>query len=123
MEWKVPDVTETELAILQSLWERGPATIRQLTEQIYPSGGTSYYATIQKLLERLESKHCVARDRSGLAHVFRANLSREAFVGARLREMAQKLCGGSLTPVLIHLLQTEALDPKQRQELRRLLNE
>jgi predicted transcriptional regulator len=120
---KVPDVTDTELAILQALWDRGTATIRQITEQLYPSGESAYYATVQKLLERLEGKQCVLRDRSGLAHIFRASLSREQFVGAQLREMAQKLCGGSLTPVLIHLLQTETLNPKQRQELRRLLHE
>jgi len=42
------DVTETELEILQLLWDHGPRTIRQLTEAIYPHGGTPQYATVQK---------------------------------------------------------------------------
>ena len=57
------DVTETELAVLQVLWDEGPATIRRLTDVLYPSGGTALYATVQKLLERLEAKGCVRRER------------------------------------------------------------
>ena len=45
------DVTDAELAVLQVLWSEGPATIRQLTETIYPDSGPGYYATVQKLLE------------------------------------------------------------------------
>ena len=57
------DITNTELAVLQTLWDHGAATIRQLTERLYPGGGTTKYATIQKLLERLEEDGHVARDR------------------------------------------------------------
>ena len=49
------DVTDAELAVLQALWELRAATIRQLTDQLYPRGNVSHYATVQKLLERLES--------------------------------------------------------------------
>ena len=49
-------MTEAELALLQSLWDAGPATIRQLVERVYKQGGTSVYATVQKLLDRLEAK-------------------------------------------------------------------
>ena len=44
-----------ELDVLRALWEDGPATIRALTDRLYPRGGASEYATVQKLLERLES--------------------------------------------------------------------
>ena len=53
------DVTEAELAVLQALWDAGPATIRQLVERVYQQTGTSVYGTVQKLLERLEAKGCV----------------------------------------------------------------
>ena len=59
------DVTEAELAVLQALWDSGPATIRQLVERVYRQKGTSVYATVQKLLERLEAKGFVGRDRNG----------------------------------------------------------
>ena len=56
------DVTEAELTILQFLWDQGPATIRQLTDALYPPGTEAQYATVQKLLERLEGKGHVSRD-------------------------------------------------------------
>lgn len=117
------DVTETELAVLQILWDTGPATIRQLTDVLYPRGGTAQYATVQKLLERLESKDCVRRDRTPAAHVFSASIAREDLIGRRLRDMAEKLCGGSLTPLLTHLVRMKTWTSRERQELRDLIDE
>ena len=85
------DVTEAELAILQTLWDRDPATIRHLVDEVYGQDGVSVYATVQKLLERLESKGFVSRDRSGSVHVFRAAVGREELIGRRLRAVADTL--------------------------------
>ena len=112
------DVTDAELAVLQALWERGSATIRQLTDVLYPGGSAAQYATVQKLLERLDAKGCVRRDRRPWPHVFAATVDRDDLIGRRLRAVAEKLCGGSLTPLLTHLLNVECLSPKERQELR-----
>ncbi|HEV3143322.1 MAG TPA: BlaI/MecI/CopY family transcriptional regulator, partial [Gemmataceae bacterium] len=71
------DVTEAELNVLELLWAKGPATIRQLADALYPGGGATQYATVQKLLERLESKDCVRRDRSGGVRRFAATMERE----------------------------------------------
>jgi len=117
------DITDAELAVLQVLWEQGPATIRQITEVLYPRGGTSHYATVQKLLERLESKECVWRDRAGAVHVFAAALERDELVGRRLEAVAAKLCGGSWTPLLTHLVQNKKLSSADRQMLRHLIDE
>ena len=119
----VPDVTDAELAVLQVLWDRGPATIRQLTDQLYPHGSDVHYATVQKLLERLEDKEHVARDRSTHAHRFRAVTDRDTLVGNRLRAVAEKLCGGLMAPLLTHLVRAETLTPRERQELRALIDE
>jgi BlaI family transcriptional regulator, penicillinase repressor len=116
-----PDVTDAELGVLQVLWNEGPSTIRQLTDILYPNGVASHYATVQKLLERLEVKGCVARNRSSMTHVFAASINREAFVGDRVRAVAERLCGGSITPVLTHLLKTETISESDRKELRKLL--
>jgi BlaI family transcriptional regulator, penicillinase repressor len=117
------DVTEAELAILQLLWDHGPATIRRLTDALYPGGGTAQYGTVQKLLDRLESKGCVRRDRSAAAHTFAPTVGREEIIGRRLREVAEKLCGGSLTPLLTHLVRTRSLTTREREELRALIEE
>jgi BlaI family transcriptional regulator, penicillinase repressor len=123
MSRDVPDVTDAEFAVLEALWDGGPQTIRELTGRLYPSLSVSDYATVQKLLARLEEKRCVGRDRSGHRHVFQATRQRDALVGAQLRKMAEKLCAGSLAPVLLQLVQGAKLSPSERDELRKLLDE
>src|SRR5262245_48030639 len=112
-----PDVTDAELAVLQTLWDRGRATIRELADVLYPGGKAAQYGTVQKLLERLEDKGCVTRDRGPWPHVFAPAIDRETLIGWRLRDTAEKLCGGSLTPLLLHLLRSEQYSAKERQEL------
>jgi predicted transcriptional regulator len=117
------DVTEAELAVLQALWDLGPATIRQITDVVYERGGTSPYATVQKLLERLEAKGCVTRDRSESVHRFAAAVDRDDLIGRRLRAVAETLCEGSLTPLLTHLMRTQPLSDDDRRALRALVDE
>jgi BlaI family transcriptional regulator, penicillinase repressor len=117
------DLPDAELSVLQTLWERGPSTIRQLTDALYPSGTEAHYATVQKLLERLESKGCVSRDRSSWAHVFKAIMDRDELIGRRLQAVAEKLCGGSLTPLLTNLVRSKRLTPRERREIRKLMDE
>jgi BlaI family penicillinase repressor len=117
------DVTDTELTILQLLWDRGERTIRQITDHLYPGGGTSHYATVQKLLERLERKGFVLRDRNPAAHMFAAAIKREELIGRRLQAVAEELCGGSLAPLLTHLVRAKKLSARQRQELHALIDE
>jgi predicted transcriptional regulator len=119
----IHDVTDAELAVLQVLWEQGSATIRQLADRLYPRGTDAHYATVQKLLERLETKGHVARDRSGHAHLFAARTGRDTLVGTRLRAMAEKLCGGLMGPLLTHLVRAEELSPRERRELRALIDD
>ena len=116
------DVTDAELALLQALWNQGPATIRQLVERVYAQDGTSVYATVQKLLDRLETKECVVRDRSVPVHVFQAAIGRDELIGRRLRAVADSLCGGSLTPLLTQLVEGAKLTPRDRKDLRALID-
>ena len=117
------DITDAELAVLEVLWQEGPATIRTITDVLYPKGGASHYATVQKLLERLEGKDCVRRDRKSPVHVFAPRIDRDELVGRRLQTLAEKLCGGSWTPLLTHLVQAGKLSSKDRQALRTLIAE
>ncbi len=116
-------LTEAQFAVLEALWRDGPRTIRQLTTSLYPAESTSDYATVQKLLDQLEEKNCAARDRSQMAHVFRATVDRGDLLDAQLQDMADRLCDGSLTPVLIHLVESTKLSKKDRQTLQRMLDE
>ncbi len=118
------DVTEAELGVLEVLWGTGPSTVREISEVLYPGGGASKHATVQKLLERLEKENrYVRRDRSGDVQRFIATIRREDLIGRRLENIAQSLCGGSLTPLLTHLVKSERLSPDELQSLRNLIDE
>jgi BlaI family penicillinase repressor len=117
------DVTEAELNVLELLWAKGPATIRQLADALYPGGGATQYATVQKLLERLQAKGCVERDQSGRIQRFGATIKREDLIDRRLQTLAEQLCGGSLAPLLSHLVRADRLSAADRQSLRDLIEE
>ena len=117
------DVTDAELDVLQVLWKHGPLAIRRITELLYGDCKTSQYATVQKLLDRLESKECIARDRTSNIHVFSPRIGRDELVGRRLQAVAEKLCEGSWTPLLTKLVQMKKLSEKDRQMLRQLIDD
>ena len=115
------DVTDAELAVMEVLWESA-ATIRGIRDRLYPRGGAAHYNTVQKLLERLETKGFVHRDTGEIAHRFTATVERDELIGRRLRAMADELCGGSLTPLISGLVRTQPLKPREIRELRALID-
>jgi predicted transcriptional regulator len=116
-------VTDTELSVLQVLWEQGPVTRRQITDILYPGGGPAHYTTVQKLLERLERKNYVTRNSGEGPLTFTATVGREGLISRRLLDVADKLCGGSLTPLLMNLVRARTLTPRELEELQDLLRE
>lgn len=116
------DVTDAELAVLKALWALGPSRIRELTDRLYPGGATAHYATVQKLLERLESKRCVKRRVRGRVHEYRATVDVADLIDHTLRGTAARLCDGSLTPLLTHLAASTRLNAEQIEELKLLVD-
>lgn len=118
-----PDVTETELAMLQVLWDRGEATRRQVTDALYPGGGDSHYATVQKLLERLEKKDFVRHDRRDGVLVFQPCVDRDEFIRRRLQGLADSLCGGVVAPLVMNLVRSQPLSTAEIDELYAFLDQ
>jgi BlaI family penicillinase repressor len=117
------DVTNTELAILRVLWDQGAATRPQVAAVLYPGGGPSHYATVQKLLERLEAKGYVSHERREGVLRFTAVLRRDELLGHRLQDLAAKLCGGALTPVLLQFVRSSPMTPAELDELRAVIDQ
>ena len=115
------NVTDAELAVLKELWALSPSTIRELTDRLYPGGATAHYATVQKLLERLETKRCVKRRGRGRANGDREEVQVADLIDHTLRGAAARLCDGSLAPLLTHLVNTTQPDAEQVEELRQLV--
>jgi BlaI family penicillinase repressor len=117
------DVTETELAMLRVLWDRGEATRRQVTDAIYPDGGEAHYSTVQKLLGRLERKGFVRHERRDNILVFTADVDRDEFIRRRLQTLADKVCGGAAAPLVMNLVRSQPLSSDEVEELYAFLRE
>jgi BlaI family transcriptional regulator, penicillinase repressor len=117
------EITETELSLLNELWQRPSATVPELTEALYGNTPPALLATVRKLLDRLEAKECVARDRTRWPHHYRAIVKREDLASNRLQAAADELFDGDLAPLLTHLVRSQKLTAKDREELRKLFDE
>ena len=116
-------ITGAELRVLEELWQRGEATIRDLRDALYPQGGNSKFATVQKLLSRLEAKDLVNRRKDEANWIFQAIVARDDLIGGELRRVADRLSGNSMTPLLTCLVEAGQLTSKERAHLRKLLDE
>lgn len=117
------EITETELSLLNELWQRHSATVPELTEALYGNNAPALLATVRKLLDRLEAKGCVERDRGRWPHHYSAVVKREELAGNRLQAAADELFDGDLTPLLTHLVRSRKLSAKDREKLRKLFDE
>lgn len=119
----LPSVTGAELKVLEELWRRGEATIRDLRDALYPQGGSSKFATVQKLLARLIAKGVVGRRKDEANWMFQPLVDCHDLIGGELRRVADRLGSNSMTPLLTYLVETGELTSKERAHLRRLLDE
>ena len=94
---------------MELIWEAERLTARQILEQLYDDSKKSQHGTVQRLLQSLEQKGFVERDRSLGVYLFSATISREAYGGLQLESLAQRLTGGSIAPLLTHLLDERKL--------------
>lgn len=120
---ELPPLANAELAIMEILWAEERVTARTIRERLYAGAEKAQHGTVQRLLQRLEDKGYLDRDRSLPVHLFAARVTREAYAGGQLESLADRLTGGSLAPFLTHLLSERRLDRDEIQRLKSLLDE
>jgi predicted transcriptional regulator len=118
-----PPLANAELAIMDLLWDEGSLTARAIRERLYRDSGKAQHGTVQRLLQRLEDKDYVERDRSLPVHLFSPKVERQAYAGAQLETLAEKLTGGSIAPLVTHLVEQQKLSADDLERLRALLGE
>lgn len=116
-------LTNAEMAVMELLWKSEQLTARQIRERLYGDSEKAQHGTVQRLLQSLEEKGFVQRDRSLGVQLFAAAIGREAYGGLQLESLAEKLTGGSIAPLLTHLLEEQRLDKAEIRRLRKLLEE
>lgn len=101
-------LTKLELQIMETLWTRGSASIREIQEN-FPEKDRPAYTTIQTTVYRLESKKAVRRVKKvGNFHIFEAAVSRDV-AQRKLIDDLLALFGGRTQPVMAHLIESGKL--------------
>jgi BlaI family transcriptional regulator, penicillinase repressor len=113
--------TESELEILQVLWNRDSASVRDVHEELAKSKDVGYTTTL-KLMQIMHEKGIVRRDDSFKTHIYQAAVSKEKTQKHMLGKMINSLFGGSPTELVIQALGNHKASPKELEEIQHLLD-
>ncbi|MFP6881133.1 MAG: BlaI/MecI/CopY family transcriptional regulator [Roseibacillus sp.] len=120
---KSAPIANAEMAVMNLLWKSALLTARDIREKLYPDAGKAQHGTVQRLLQRLEDKGYVERDRSLPVHFFSAALSRQTYAGMQLESLAETLTAGSFAPLITHLVEQKKISRGEIDRIRAILDE
>ena len=115
--------TESELEILNILWTRGMATVREVHEELAKTKDVGYTTTL-KLMQIMHEKGLVKRDESMRTHVYQPAVNREKTQKHLLGKMIDTLFGGSSTQLILQALGSgeHKASPEELEQLQNLIN-
>ena len=114
----IPRPTDSELAILNVLWERGPSTVREVNEALSESG----YTTVLKMLQIMTDKGLVVRDETERAHVYAAAISEQRTQRQLLADLMDRAFGGSPAKLVMQALSGRKATAGDLNAIRELLD-
>ena len=114
---KNPIPTESELSILNVLWELGPSTVRAVYSVLNQTRETGY-TTVLKLMQIMTKKELVKRDESNRTHVYEANYSKQQTQRWLVDDLLKKAFGGSQTQLANALFEKDKLSKSEFEKLR-----
>ena len=115
-------LANAELSVMELLWDHGRLSARQIQDRLYGESDRSQHGTVQRLLQRLEDKDFVRREKDGVSNMFTARITREAYAGSQLETLTDRLTGGSIAPLLSHLIGQKRLSRAELRRLREILD-
>lgn len=108
-----------EYAVLAAVWELGSASARQVYDRVGAPLGL-VYTTTARVLDRLQAKGLISRDRTGKGFVYQARVARREVDRARLSQALSQMLAEQPRPALASLVDAiEAIDPHLVDELAR----
>lgn len=119
---KVLKPTESELEILQILWEKKTATVREVHEVLSLTKEAGYTTTL-KLMQIMHEKGLVRRDDSIKTHIYQPAVSKEGTQKHLLGKMIDNLFGGSPAQLVIQALGNHQTTPDELDELQRMIDQ
>ena len=114
--------TESELEILQVLWVKGLASVREVHEELSKTKEAGYTTTL-KLMQIMNEKGLVRRDDSVKTHIYQPAVSKEKTQKHLLGKMINSLFGGSATELVIQALGNHKASEDELNEIQKFLTE
>src|SRR6476660_7809392 len=112
--------TESELEILQILWDKQKATVREVHETLSVHKDSGYTTTL-KLMQIMFEKGLVKRDDSSKTHIYQPNVSKDITQKQLVGKMVDALFGGSTTELVMQALGgTNSPSPDELNEIQKL---
>jgi predicted transcriptional regulator len=118
---KILKPTDSELEILQVLWEKGDATVREVHEELSGTKDCGYTTTL-KLMQIMFDKGLVLRDDSNRTHIYRANVSKEKTQQQLVDKMVNALFSGSHSQLVMQALGSRTPSREELDEIQQLLD-
>ncbi len=118
----LPRPTDAELAILRVLWERGPSTVREVTDALQEDRGTGY-TTALKLMQIMTEKRLVQRDDRERTHIYEAAVSRDQTQRQLVHDLLERAFGGSAEQLVVQALSAKRASAQELAQIRKLLDE
>jgi len=119
---KSPTLTDAELRLMEVLWERGEATVGEVTEAL-PKRLSLAYSTVLTTLRILEQKGYLRHGRRGRAFVYRPTVGRDEARRSAIRYVLSRFFENSPELLLVNVLENEKLDAEELARLRRMIEE
>ncbi|WP_303310492.1 BlaI/MecI/CopY family transcriptional regulator [Hymenobacter sp. BT730] len=117
-----PKPTESELEILQVLWQHGPSTVRFVNDHLSQRREIGYTTTL-KLLQLMLDKGLVQRDDATKTHVYQAAVRQEETQGLLLDRFVEATFGGSALKLVMQALGNRSTSREELDQIRTLLDE
>jgi predicted transcriptional regulator len=112
--------SESEMQVLNALWDDAPQTAADLTARIGKANGWTQ-ATVKTLIARLVQKGAVTAEADGRRYLYRPAIDRADAMGEESQRFVDRLFGGRVSPMIAHLAEREALTDADIEEIEALL--
>lgn len=116
--------TESELEILQILWQKGNATVRDVNEELSKNKQIEIgYTTTLKLMQLMHEKGLVTRDASSRTHVYKALLNQQKTQKSLVNKLIDSAFGGSASQLIMQALSNHQTSAEELEAIKKYLNQ
>src|SRR5437879_3684166 len=119
---RIPKISETEWEVMQVVWAKSPLSSGEIIDALQASDPTWHPKTAKTLLNRLVKKKALGYEKEGRAYLYRPLVKEADCALAESESFLDRVFGGSLKPMLAHLVARKKLSAAEIRELKRLLD-